>query len=150
MCLMIRRTLLTAVVLLSANLAQASEPKPDGKGGKDGKGAVGQYVDLQPVALPIVSERRLVNYVFVNMRLNLTTSANAAKLREKEPFFRDALVRAAHRTPFTNPADLSTVDVPRLTAALMRDATAIAGAGQIRTVVVTSQAPRRRLRPAAS
>lgn len=150
MGLMIRRTLLTAVVLLSASLAQASEPKPDAKGGKDGKGAVGQYVDLQPVALPIVSERRLVNYVFVNVRLNLTTSANAAKLREKEPFFRDALVRAAHRTPFTNPADLSTVDVPRLTAALMRDATTIAGAGQIRTVAITSQAPRRRLRPTAS
>lgn len=150
MGLMIRRTLLTAVVLLSASLAQAAEPKPEGKGGKDGKGDVGQYVDLQPVALPIISDRRLVNYVFVNVRLNLTTAANAAKLREKEPLFRDALVRAAHRTPFSNPADLSTVDVPRLTATLMRDATAIAGAGQIRTVVVTSQAPRRRLRPATS
>jgi hypothetical protein len=137
---MIRRAFIAAVLTLTAATAQASEPK------KEGKGDVGQYVDLQPVGLPIVSERRLVNYVFVNIRINLTNSANAARLREKEPFFRDALVRAGHRTPFTNPADLSAIDVPKLRAALMRDATAIAGPGQILSVVVTFQAPRRRIR----
>ncbi len=42
-----------------------------------------------------------MNYVFVIVRINLTTTANAAQLREKEPFFRDALVRAGHRTPFS-------------------------------------------------
>ncbi|MBU1377881.1 MAG: hypothetical protein KKE02_04350 [Alphaproteobacteria bacterium] len=141
---MIRRVLLAALLTLATSAAQAAEPK---KEGKDGKGDVGQYVDLRPVGLPIISERRLVNYVFVNIRINLTTAANAAKLREKEPFFRDALVRAGHRTPFTNPADLSAVDVPRLTAVLIRECTAIAGPGQIRSVVITSQAPRRRLRP---
>jgi len=150
---MIRRAVLTALIAATvAGSVHAAEPKGEGKeggkeGGKDGKGDVGQYVDLQPVGLPIVTDRRVVNYVFVNVRINLTTTANAAKLREKEPFFRDALVRAGHRTPFTNPADLSSVDVPRLTAALMRDGAAIAGAGQIRSVAVTSQAPRRRLRP---
>lgn len=147
---MIRRALLTVAMAFVAGLAHAAAPKKDEKGGKegkDGKGDVGQYVDLQPVGLPIVSERRLVNYVFVNIRINLTTAANAARLREKEPFFRDALVRAGHRTPFTNPADLSSVDVPRMTASLLRDVSAIAGPGQIRSIVVTSQAPRRRLRP---
>ncbi|TAJ73143.1 MAG: hypothetical protein EPO51_05710 [Phenylobacterium sp.] len=137
---MIRRALIAAALTLVAGAAHASEPK------KEGKGDVGQYVDLQPLGLPIVSKGRLVNYVFVNIRINLTTAANAAKLREKEPFFRDALVRAGHRTPFTNAADLSAVDVPRLAATLARDAGAIAGPGQIRSVVVTSQAPRRRLR----
>lgn len=137
---MIRRALFAAILTLTAATAQAAEPK------KEGKGDVGQYVDLQPLGLPIVSERRLVNYVFVNIRINLTSSANAAKLREKEPFFRDALIRAGHATPFTNPADLSTVDVAKLRATLTRDATAIAGPGQILSVVVTSQAPRRRIR----
>jgi hypothetical protein len=136
---MIRRALIAAAFALAATTAQASEPK------KEGKGDVGQYVDLQPVALPIVNKGLLVNYVFVYVRINLTGGANAARLREKEPFFRDALVRAGHRTPFTNPADLSQVDTPRLTAALAREAAAIAGPGQIRSVVVTSQAPRRRV-----
>jgi len=137
---MLRRALIAALVTLCATQAHAFEKKDEGKGD------VGQYVDLQTVGLPIVSQGRLVNYVFVYIRINLTSGANAARLREKEPFFRDALVRVGHRTPFTNPADLSAVDTAKLTAALTREATAIAGPGQIRSVVVTSQAPRRRIR----
>jgi hypothetical protein len=127
-----------------ATLAAAA-PAHSAGGGKDAKGDVGQYVDLQPVGLPILSKGRLVNYVFVYVRINLTSAANVSKLREKEPFFRDALVRAGHRTPFSHASDLSQVDVARLTATLSRDAAAIAGPGQIRSVVVTSQAPRRRM-----
>ena len=141
---MIRHALIAAIAALVAGGGHAAEPK------KEGKGDVGQYVDLQPVGLPIVSKGQLVNYVFVNVRINLTTAANAAKLREKEPFFRDALVRAGHKTPFTDPANLSQVDAARLTAAVARDAGAIAGPGQVRSVVIVSQAPRRHLRPARS
>jgi hypothetical protein len=137
---MLRRVLIVGLATLwVGSAAQAFEKK-------EGKGDVGQYVDLQPVGLPIVVNRQLVNYVFVYVRINLTSGANVSRLREKEPFFRDALVRAGHRTPFTVPSDLGVVDVPRLTAALTRDANAIAGPGQIRSVVVTSQAPRRRAR----
>ena len=142
-----RRTLLAAALvatpILAAVLAApavASEEKKEGK-----KGDVGQYVDLQPVGLPIVSNRSLANYVFVYVRINLTSAANASKLREKEPYFRDALVRAGHRTPFTLASDLSKIDTVRLTAALKQDAVRIAGPGQIMSVVVTSQAPRRRI-----
>lgn len=140
---MLRRALIAAAATLVATAplaAHAAEPK-----GGD-KGDVGQYVDLQPVGLPIVVNRQLVNYVFVYVRINLTSSANVARLREKEPFFRDALVRAGHRTPFTLASDLGAVDVPKLTATLARDAGVIAGPGQIRSVVVTQQAPRRRPR----
>lgn len=135
---MLRRALLAAVMSLVAVGAHAAAPK------KEDKGDVGQYVELQPVGLPIVHNGKLVNYVFVYVRINLTSSANVARLREKEPYFRDALVRAGHRTPFTDPKDLSRINEPGLTGALSREAAAIAGAGQIRSVVVTSQAPRRR------
>jgi len=127
------------IFALAATVSHASEKK-------EAKGDVGQYVDLQPVGMPIVVNRQLVNYVFVYVRINLTSGANVSRLREKEPFFRDALVRAGHRAPFTLASDLGQVDVPRLTAALTREAIAIAGPGQIRSVVVTSQAPRRRAR----
>jgi hypothetical protein len=131
-----RLFILAACALALAGPAHAAEDA--------GKGDVGQYVELQPVGLPIVSHDRLVNYVFVYVRINLTSAANAAHWREKEPFFRDALVRAAHRTPFTLPSDLGKIDVPRLTATLAAEAARIAGPGQIRSVVVTQQAPRRR------
>jgi len=141
---MIRRTLIAAALAFAATCAHAAEGKKEG----GDKGDVGQYVDLQPVGLPIVHRGQLMNYIFVSVRINLTSSANAAKLREKEPYFRDALVRAAHRTPFTDPQNLSQVNVPMLTATMAREAARIAGPGQVLSVAVTQQAPRRRLTPA--
>ncbi|MCR5880342.1 hypothetical protein [Phenylobacterium sp. J367] len=96
------------------------------------------------MGLPIVAEGRLVNYVFVYVRINLTGSANTAQWRAREPFFRDALVRAGHRTPFTLKGDYQKIDTARLTAALTREAQRIAGPGVIQSVAVTSQAPRGR------
>ena len=109
--------------------------------------AVGQYVDLQPVALPVVVDGRLVNYVFVYVRINLTGGADVIRLRTREPFFRDALVREGHRTPFVIPGDWQRLDQAKLTATLFRDAEAIAGPGAVASVVVTSQTPHRRVMP---
>lgn len=108
--------------------------------------AVGQYVDLSPVGLPIVADGQLVNYIFVYVRINLTSGTNPSKWRDREPYFRDALVRAAHRTPFTLANDYQKIDTARLTAALSRDAVAITGPGVVKSVVVNSQAPRWRAR----
>ena len=137
---MLRRALILAAPLaLLATAVCASE-----KEAKDEKSAVGQYVDLSPVALPIVVNGQLVNYVFAYVRINLTAGANSVKLREKEPFFRDALVRAGHRTPFTNAKDYTVLDSAKLTQAMTREAAAIAGPGAVKSVVITSQTPKRR------
>ena len=136
---MLRRALLVAAPLaLLAASAQASEKKEE-------KTPVGQYVDLSPVPLPIVVRGQLVNYIFTYVRINLTNGANSVKLREREPFFRDALVRIGHRTPFTKASDYSTIDEAKLAAALTREAVAIAGPGAIKSVVVTSQSPQKRI-----
>ena len=134
------RILTAAALIFAATCAQASEKKEE-------KQEVGQYVDLSPVAIPIVVRGSLVNYVFVYVRINLTGAANSVKLREKEPFFRDALVRVSHRTPFTKPGDYMVVDEPRLRAAMMREAAAIAGPDMVKSVVVTSQTPKMRIAP---
>jgi hypothetical protein len=136
---MLRRALiLAAAAALSAAPVSASEkaaPKgPD----------LEKYVDLSPVALPIVADGRLVNYVFAYVRIHLNNGANTVKLREKEPFFRDALVRAGHRTPFTSSRDYLTLDERKLKAALMPEAVAIAGPGAVRSIEITSQAPKKR------
>jgi len=136
----VQRILVAAVVLASlAGPAMAAGAK------KEEKGDAGQYVDLKTVALPIVSKNAVVNHVFVNVRINLTSAANAERIREMEPLFRDALVRSAHRTPFTLASDLTKVDAPRLIATMTREANAIARPGQIRSVVISAQAPRRRM-----
>lgn len=108
---------------------------------------VGQYVDLQPVAMPIVVDSQLVNYVFVYVRVNLKSGADVTKLRDKEPFFRDALVRDAHRTPFVVPGDWDKIDEAKLVAAMTRDAMAITGPGVVASVAVTSQSPQKHVMP---
>jgi hypothetical protein len=133
--LKLRLLILSLPLLLLAGAAQAEE-KPQ---------TVGQYVDLQPVALPIVVNGQLVNYVFVYVRVNLT--GDVSRLRSKEPFFRDVLVREAYRTPFVVPGDWEKVDERKLTAVMLRDARAIVGAEAVSSVVVTSQSPQRRVMP---
>lgn len=135
---MLRRALIAASpLLLLAAPARASAP------GKTAKPSA-QFVDLAAVALPIIVDGRLVNYVFASVRINLSNSANAQKLREKEPFFRDALIRAAHRTPFVSERDYLSVDEAKLKAALLRDARTIAASKDIVGVTITKQAPKRR------
>ncbi len=134
-----RRQILAALPLAFAATAAGASAPP-------AKKDAGQYVDLSPVALPIVLNDRLINYVFVSIRIILSPSADAARMREKEPWFRDALVRAGHRTPFTKSTNYTVVDEARLKAALMREATLIVGARNIASVTITSQTPKQRSR----
>lgn len=108
-------------------------------------------VTLATVALPLVFDGQIVNYVFVSVKLLLTPSADASALRDKEPFFRDALVRAGHRTPFVRAGDYNHLNDAMMKAALYRDATTIAGPGKIAGVVVLSEtAQHRRAAPQAA
>lgn len=117
--------------------AEAADTK-----GKEKEAENLSYVSIAPVAVPVIVNGKVVNYVFVNVRIDLMPSANSMKLREREPFFRDALVRAAHRTPFTLPSDLTKIDEAKLKQAVYRDAVAIAGPNAIKGVSITSQAPK--------
>ena len=140
---MISRHISCAVLVVAAVMAGPAAAGGKASGEKAQK-QVGQYVDLQPMALPVVMEGRLVNYIFVTVRLNLAANADTSRWRAKEPFFRDALVRAGHQSPFTIRGEPDKIDAPRVSATLMRAATAITGPNVVKSVVVTSQVPSRR------
>ena len=111
----------------------------------EGKGSTPppeHYVDVSTVALPVVWRGQVVNYVFTNVRVNLQPRADATKLKEREPYLRDALVRAGHRSPFVRPWDFTHVDDRALAAALRPEAERILGAGQVVSVVVVQQTPK--------
>lgn len=101
--------------------------------------ATPQTVSLEAVALPIVVDGKLVNYVFCSIQLGISPKADGAQVRAKEPYFRDDLVRAAHRKPFTRPDDYMRVDEAGVRAEVMRFAASTFGPGVVQSVVITKQ-----------
>jgi len=137
---MLRRQLLAAAPFaFAATAAQAA-------GGGEAKSKEEPYVNISPIALPIAVDGKLINYVFVQLRLTLSSSANGAAMRTREPWFRDAVVRAGHRTPFTVATDYTKIDEKRLVATLLREARSIAGAKNFTSAQLMSQTPKQRSR----
>lgn len=136
--------LMTAASAVAAGVATAGAPAKKSE-------TVGQYVDLSPLAIPSMEGKRLKNYIFVSIRVKLTAKADPQKLRDKEPWFRDAIVRAAHRAPFNMAADFDRLDEPRFKQMAAAEAARVAGAGLVAGIQFTSppQPRKRTARPAA-
>lgn len=130
---------LAIVCCLAATEAQASAPPKDEKK-KDGA----SNLEMAPVALPVVVDGQVVNYVFATVKINLSATADLAKWRAREPYIRDAVVKTAHRTPFTRPDDYLSLDETRLKASVQREAAAVMGGKDIKSVVVVQQIPKKR------
>ena len=134
-----RRDLIAAAAVLPASAATGPALASSG-GGSSGAATL----NMSGVGLPVISGGRVRNYVFVSLRLHLGGHATVESIRLKDAFLRDALVRAAHRTPFTVADDWTRLDATALSVSLMRSAATIAGRGSVARVEVVSQAPRRR------
>jgi flagellar basal body-associated protein FliL len=114
--------------------------------GKSEKKAGDPYVKLSSVALPLIENNHVVNYVFMSVQINLTPSAKLDDLRAKEPYFRDALIRTAHKQSFALQNSRNEVD-PKLLAKIMTpEFTKIAGPGTIKSIEILSQGARQTLR----
>lgn len=100
--------------------------------------------NLTGVGLPIIVGGRVRNYVFAELKLYLGEGQTLDAVRAKEPYLRDALVRAGHRTPFVLADDWNQLDAAALSASLIRAADSLIGKGAIARVEVVSQAARRR------
>ena len=115
-----RLLLLPGLLLMLATPAQADV---------DGKTTSNQTIQMESVALPVIVNGALINYVFVSIRLELMPKADGAAVRAKEQFFRDDLVRTGHRAPFpfTRFDDYTKVDEAKVRAEILRAAQAFEG-----------------------
>ncbi|HEV7352435.1 MAG TPA: hypothetical protein VGN74_04825 [Brevundimonas sp.] len=139
-----RRDLIAAAAVTAA----AGPAMAAGPGG--GGSSEPPMLSLLSVGLPVIAEGRVRNYVFMTIRLHIAPNNDLAPLRLKEPYFRDELVKAAHRTPFTVAGDYSRLDVAGISRVLTAAATRLVGRGVITRVEVVSQLPRRRARAPAA
>ena len=94
---------------------------------------------MNPVALPVVVDGHLVNYIFVTLRLRLSPKADSLKMRAMEPYFRDALVRVGHRTPFVRPDNYTVLDDDKLKAAVLAQTVTLAGPGMVSSVQIVRE-----------
>jgi hypothetical protein len=115
--------------------------------GKDKDKAAAQTIALEAVALPIIVDGQLLNYVFCSIKLDLYPDADGAKVRAKEEYFRDDLVRAGHRTPFVLKNDYSHIDEAKVRAEIMRVAPTLVGPHVIRAATVAKQASEKLMPP---
>jgi hypothetical protein len=89
-------------------------------------------MDAAYIAVPVVRDGRLVNYIFVSLRVDIAPGVDLWRTREKAHFLRDALVRAAHRTPMVSPTDNDALDRPAALAAFRAAAQEALGARAVR------------------
>lgn len=146
-----RRAFLTASLALLATPALARSAKKAKKGGKEGEGeeAPDPVIKLQSMALPIIANGRLVNYVFVQMDITLKPDQPVTVFEGKEPQLRDSIVREAHSKPFLRPDSYVALDEARLKASVLRQTNSLIGPGKVALVTVVKQTPRNFVAPPA-
>ena len=130
--------------LIAGSLALTASAPPAAASGPTGGQAAAPALNISGVGLPVIEGGRIRNYVFVSLRLHLGASKTPEQMRPKEAYFRDALVKAAHRTPFLVPGDWTRLDSAALQRSLLASANQIAGRGSVTRIEIISQAPRRR------
>ena len=136
-----RRFLLATACALAAGPAFAGEKK-------EGEGqALDPTYKLGSMTIPIIANGRIVNYVFVAMTLKLSSGAQVEAFKDKEPELRDAIIRAAFKTPFTRPDTWKEVDGPRLISFVMNQCGVLYGKGKVVSVEIVKQIPRQQLMP---
>lgn len=83
---------------LLAGLANAAGPGPKAKGKEDegGEQLSSRSMDAPYLAVPVVRDGELVNYLFVSIRIEISPNVDLWRTRERAHFLRDALVRASH------------------------------------------------------
>lgn len=128
-----------APLLLCAAPALAADKKAKTEEGED---KADPEIKLGSMALPIVVEGRLINYIFVELSLTLPPAGDVTAFAGKEPLLRDALVRAAHKSPFNKPGSYVLLDEGKVKGAVMREAVTLVGKGKVAAVKVGKQTPR--------
>lgn len=133
---MIRRLFIAAVLALTAVSAEAKAEK------KEEGAAAPKDVDLTPVAVPVIVQGQVRNYIFVTVRITPSDNTDSSTIRQFEPLLRDAVVRAAHTISFAKADNYNMVDEPRVIGALSPRFGAIVGAGKIKSVSIPKQQPK--------
>lgn len=124
---------LVASTLLSGLAAQRAHAQPHAENTD-----VARSMDAAYIAVPVVRDGVLVNYLFVSLRVDISPSVDLWRTRERAHFLRDALVRAAHRASLADPHADDRLNTPLALATFRTAAAEALGAAAVRNLTITS------------
>jgi hypothetical protein len=131
---MIASTLLAG---LANSTAQASGPAAKTEAGANGPTTT-RTMDAPYLAAPVVREGHLVNYLFISVRVEISSSVDLWRTREKAHFLRDALVRASHANDLSSAEDDNLVDEARAIEVYRAAAASVLGANAVSGVSIVA------------
>lgn len=136
-----KRAIAAALVAstLLAGLANAAQPKADSSAAE-----ASRSMDAPYIAVPVVRDGRLVNYLFVTLRVDISPSVDLWRTRERAHFLRDALVRAAHRTALADASRDDQLNNQLATATFRAAAQQALGERAVRNLTIVSAYSARR------
>ncbi len=97
-----------------------------------------------------VRDGRLVNYLFINARIQIAPGADIWSTREKGHFLRDALLKAVHRQSVVDASRDDALNTPAAQALVATVARQVLGASSVRSVEIMSVSSLRQGRIARS
>jgi hypothetical protein len=133
--------LLASTLMAGLTVARAEEHggmAAKEKGGEAGADA-SRSMDAPYLAVPVVRDGQLVNYLFVSLRIQISPHVDLWRTRERAQFLRDALVRASHANSLADPNDINKLNealalqVYRTAAVQSLGAQAVAGVSIVAT-----------------
>lgn len=124
---------------LLAGLASSASAQPAAE-----EAGAARVMDAAYIAVPVVRNGVLVNYLFVSLRLDIDNSVDLWRTRERAHFLRDALVRAAHRTQLADPQRDDQLNRPLAIQTFRTAAAEALGPRAVRNVTIVSSYSSRR------
>lgn len=139
---LIASTLLAGLAVSNAMAQPSAHGAPKGKGeGEDP--ATTRTMDAPYLAVPVVRDGVLVNYLFVSIRIEINQGVDLWRTREKAAFLRDALVRACHAQPLASADDVNVLDEARAIQVFRTAAVQVLGERAVgRVTIVASYSSR--------
>ena len=139
---------LALALLLAMAVPQPATAAAAEKAAVEGESA--RAMDVLNLVTPVVRDGRLVNYLFINARIQLAPGVDVWRTREKGHFLRDALLKAVHRRSIAaadRDDQLDPVAAQTLIGAVARQTL---GANAVRSVEILSVSSLRQGRSARS
>jgi len=110
-----------AAMIASTLLAGLAAAQPSGGGhgapakakskeGGEEAAASSRSMDAPYLAVPVIRDGQLVNYLFVSIRIEISPNVDLWRTREKAHFLRDALLRASHSNDLASAEDTNVLN----------------------------------------